>query len=54
MSSAMMTMLGVLGGMVATAQGTLPADSPQWIQMVLAALSAVLSVYLGKTHKGTK
>ena len=54
MSSALMTLLGVVGGMMATAQVSLPADSPVWIQMTLAAVSTALSVYLGKTNKGTK
>ena len=54
MSSALMTLLGVVGGMLATAQVSLPADSPVWLQMAIAAMSATVSVYLGKTNKGTR
>ena len=54
MTSAFMTLIGIIGATTAGALGTLPDDSPLWLNMTLTAITAVISAYLGKTNKGTK
>ena len=54
MTSFMMTMLGIIAGTVAMANASLPVDTPVYLKVVIGALNAAMSIYLGKTHTGTK
>lgn len=47
-----MSVIGFFGGALAFVQFNLSPDAPEWIRLVVGAILAGLSPFLGITHQG--
>lgn len=52
MSGQLMTLLGAIAAMLAVIQLGLPAETPTYVKLIIGAVNAGLSYYLGQTNKG--
>ena len=53
MTGQMMTLLGAFAAMLAFLQAGLPPETPVYIKLLIGAVNAGLSYYLGQSNRGT-